>query len=55
MGIAFLPDDPADEMPISAGFGANPRVRFYTNMLTVILELERLGSITSIPLMEIRR
>ncbi|MFN3314817.1 MAG: hypothetical protein ACK46Q_15325, partial [Hyphomonas sp.] len=53
-GIASLPVDRSDDMPTPAGFESDPRVRFYTGMLAVTLELEPLGSITSIPLMEIR-
>ena len=38
---------------VRAGFDVP--VRFDTDMLDVTLDIERLGSITSIPLLEIRR
>ena len=40
---------------VTAGFEFDVPVRFDTDMLDVTLDLERLGSITSIPLLEIRR
>ncbi len=40
---------------ITAGFEFDVPVRFDTDALDVTLDLERLGSITSIPLLEIRR
>ena len=40
---------------ITAGFTFDVPVRFDTDALDVTLDLERLGSITSIPLLEIRR
>lgn len=40
---------------ISAGFEFDVPVRFDTDVLDVTLDLERLGSITSIPLLELRR
>ena len=40
---------------ITAGFAFDVPVRFDTDALDVTLDLERLGSITSIPLLEIRR
>lgn len=46
---------PSAGMAITAGFEFDVPVRFDTDMLDVTLDLERLGSITSIPLMEIRR
>ena len=39
---------------ITAGFEFDVPVRFDTDALDVTLDLERLGSITSIPLLEIR-
>jgi uncharacterized protein (TIGR02217 family) len=46
---------PAEGVAITAGFEFDAPVRFDTDMLDVTLDLERLGSITSIPLLEIRR
>ena len=40
---------------VQAGFEFDVPVRFDTDMLDVTLDIERLGSITSIPLLEIRR
>ena len=40
---------------ITAGFGFDVPVRFDSDALDVTLDFERLGSITSIPLLEIRR
>jgi uncharacterized protein (TIGR02217 family) len=42
-------------VPITAGFEFDVPVRFDSDVLDVTLDLERLGSITSIPLIEIRR
>ena len=46
---------PGAGIAITAGFEFDVSVRFDTDMLDVTLDLERLGSITSIPLLEIRR
>ncbi len=46
---------PAEGVAITAGFEFDVPVRFDTDALDVTLDLERLGSITSIPLLEIRR
>ena len=46
---------PAAGVAITAGFEFDVPVRFDTDALDVTLDLERLGSITSIPLLEIRR
>ncbi len=46
---------PASGVSITAGFAFDVPVRFDTDTLDVTLDLERLGSITSIPLLEIRR
>ena len=46
---------PADSVVISAGFEFDVPVRFDTDMLDVTHDIERLGSITSIPLIEVRR
>ena len=40
---------------ITASFAFDVPVRFDTDALDVTLDLERLGSITSIPLLELRR
>ena len=40
---------------VTAGFEFDVPVRFDTDVLDVTLDLERLGSITSIPLLELRR
>jgi uncharacterized protein (TIGR02217 family) len=40
---------------LTAGFEFDVPVRFDTDVLDVTLDLERLGSITSIPLLELRR
>ena len=45
---------PAEGVSITAGFEFDVPVRFDTDTLDVTLDLERLGSITSIPLVEIR-
>ena len=46
---------PGAGVAITAGFEFDVPVRFDSDMLDVTLDLERLGSITSIPLLEIRR
>lgn len=46
---------PGAGVAITAGFEFDVPVRFDTDTLDVTLDLERLGSITSIPLLEIRR
>ena len=46
---------PADGVAIRAGFEFDVPVRFDTDSLDVTLDIERLGSITSIPLVELRR
>ena len=46
---------PGSGVTITAGFEFDVPVRFDTDALDVTLDLERLGSITSIPLVEIRR
>lgn len=47
------PPDPG--VLVTAGFTFDVPVRFDTDLLDVTLDIERLGSITSIPLLEIRR
>jgi len=46
---------PANGVVVSAGFEFDVPVRFDTDQLDVTHDLERLGSITSIPLIEVRR
>ncbi|KUJ85965.1 glycoside hydrolase family 24 [Ruegeria marisrubri] len=54
-GIVSFTTAPASGAAITAGFAFDVSVRFDTDTLDVTLDIERLGSITSIPLMEIRR
>ena len=44
-----------DGVVVKAGFEFDVPVRFDTDMLDVTLDFERLGSITSIPLIEVRK
>ena len=53
-GLITFTTAPAPGVAITAGFEFDVPVRFDTDALDVTLDLERLGSITSIPLMEIR-
>jgi len=46
---------PGAGIQITAGFNFDVPVRFDSDMLDVTLDIERLGSITSIPLLELRR
>ena len=54
-GIVSFTAAPASGAVITAGFEFDVPVRFDTDTLDVTLDFERLGSITSIPLLEIRR
>ncbi|PPB79423.1 uncharacterized protein (TIGR02217 family) [Albidovulum inexpectatum] len=54
-GLVTFNTAPASGAAITAGFEFEVPVRFDTDTLDVTLDLERLGSITSIPLLEIRR
>ncbi len=54
-GVATFDTAPAEGVAITAGFEFDVPVRFDTDVLDVTLDLERLGSITSIPLLELRR
>ncbi|GAB4387779.1 phage distal tail protein, Rcc01695 family [Albidovulum sp.] len=54
-GLVTFDSAPATGAAITAGFAFDVPVRFDTDTLDVTLDLERLGSITSIPLLEIRR
>lgn len=53
-GLVTFTTAPAAGVTITAGFEFDVPVRFDTDALDVTLYLERLGSITSIPLLEIR-
>ena len=53
-GLVTFAPAPAAGVAITAGFEFDVPVRFDTDTLDVTLDLERLGSITSIPLVEIR-
>ncbi len=54
-GLVAFDSAPAAGVAITAGFTFDVPVRFDTDALDVTLDLERLGSITSVPLLEIRR
>jgi len=54
-GVIIFNTAPGTGVPITAGFAFDVPVRFDTDTLDVTLDIERLGSITSIPLLEIRR
>lgn len=54
-GFVTFAAPPATGTPITAGFEFDVPVRFDTDTLDVTLEFERMGSIPSIPLLEIRR
>jgi uncharacterized protein (TIGR02217 family) len=53
-GLITFTTAPATGIAITAGFEFDVPVRFDTDALDVTLDLERLGSITSIPLIELR-
>ena len=53
-GLITFTSAPTAGVAITAGFEFDVPVRFDTDALDVTLDLERLGSITSIPLLEIR-
>lgn len=53
-GLVTFTTAPAAGVAITAGFEFDVPVRFDTDALDVTLDLERLGSITSIPLIELR-
>jgi uncharacterized protein (TIGR02217 family) len=54
-GVVALDIAPGAGIAITAGFEFDVPVRFDSDALDVTLDLERHGSITSIPLLEIRR
>lgn len=53
-GIVSFDAAPDAGVTITAGFEFDTPVRFDADMLDVTLDLERLGSITAIPLIEVR-
>ena len=55
LGVVSLNTAPGAGVVITAGFAFDVPVRFDTDTLDITLDIERLGSITSIPLLEIRR
>jgi uncharacterized protein (TIGR02217 family) len=54
-GIVTFAAPPGVGVAVTAGFEFDTPVRFDSDALDVTLDLERTGSITSIPLVEIRR
>ena len=54
-GVVTFDAAPAAGVAVTAGFVFGVPVRFDTDALDVTFDIERLGSITSIPLLEIRR
>jgi uncharacterized protein (TIGR02217 family) len=54
-GLVTFATPPPAGVAATAGFEFDVPVRFDSDALEVTLDLERLGSITSIPLVEIRR
>ena len=54
-GLVTFTSPPANDTAITAGFEFDVPVRFDTDQLDVTHDIERLGSITSIPLIEVRR
>jgi len=54
-GLVTFTTAPASGIDITAGFEFDVPVRFDTDQLDVTHDIERLGSITSIPLIEVRR
>ena len=54
-GVVSFTAAPGNGVAITAGFEFDVPVRFDSDALDVTLDIERLGSITSIPLLEIRR
>ena len=54
-GVISFAAPPGNGVAVRAGFEFDVPVRFDSDALDVTLDIERLGSITSIPLVEIRR
>ncbi|MDA3888230.1 MAG: DUF2460 domain-containing protein, partial [Allgaiera sp.] len=55
IGLVTFDAAPGAAVAVTAGFEFDVPVRFDSDTLDVTLDIERLGSITSIPLLEIRR
>ena len=53
-GIVTFEVAPEPGVTLTAGFAFDVPVRFDSDLMDVTLDIERLGSITSIPLIEIR-
>ena len=54
-GIVTFAVAPGVAVPVTAGFEFDTPVRFDSDMMDVALDFERLGSISSIPLIEVRK
>jgi uncharacterized protein (TIGR02217 family) len=54
-GVVSFAASPGNGVIVTAGFEFDVPVRFDTDRLDVTLDIERMGSIASIPLIEIRR
>ena len=54
-GIVTFDVAPGNSVLVTAGFEFDVPVRFDTDRLDVTWDLDRLGSIASIPLVEVRR
>ena len=54
-GVVTFTTAPANGVAVRAGFDFDVPVRFDSDTLDVTLDFERLGSITAIPLLELRR
>jgi uncharacterized protein (TIGR02217 family) len=54
-GVVTFAAAPANGVIVTAGFEFDVPVRFDTDLLDVTMDIERLGSIVSIPLIEVRR
>lgn len=54
-GIVTFTVAPGVAVPVTAGFEFDTPVRFDSDMMDVALDFERLGSISSIPLIEVRK
>jgi uncharacterized protein (TIGR02217 family) len=54
-GLVTFAAPPGADVAVTAGFEFDVPVRFDSDTLDVTLDIERLGSITSIPLVELRR
>jgi uncharacterized protein (TIGR02217 family) len=53
-GIVTFDAAPESDVSITAGYQFDVPVRFDSDLMDVTLDIERLGSITSIPLVELR-